>query len=154
MFSSTLAAFCVQEYNFSRSLHVEFHIAPCCALHRAENQAIHRKKTFFVFLYKFFFVFFFLILYFFVFCFFVIFSNFFANNKLFLFLFLQIDIISHSLRSFRNYILTKMIHPQVHLRIPCYDFSFLYIKGFEIVQSRIIFQQPKFSHFLTPACNR
>lgn len=46
VFSSALAAFCVQVYNFSRSLHFEFHIAPCCALHRAENQAIHRKKTF------------------------------------------------------------------------------------------------------------
>ena len=32
-----------------------------------------------------------------------------------------------------------MIHPQVHLRIPCYDFSFLYLARFtQILHSKLI----------------
>ena len=45
-----------------------------------------------------------------------------------------------------------MIHPQVHLRIPCYDFSFLYLARFtQILHSKLIFtKEQKQVHATNP----
>ena len=106
------SARCVQRFNVSQILQFTLRIAFCCVLHRCESQEIHCQKLFLILFscYK---------------CFKMDGASKQCPRRLTL-----IPTVSNSYElrtlassSFRAS--TIMIQPQVHLRLPCYDFYFL-----------------------------